>query len=176
LEEANHDGKAGEHRRESPAGAGAALARAREQVGLRAHDEHDDYRCGQTLDHADGEVNRLHERQEGGERQSRDAGGGGLEHHGESAKLQADDGGDHAAGGHAAARRHGCRTDDPAVHERIGDEGRKEAQVEDVGAEGEKAAIGEEERLNGEDRRHDEECRLGPEQDGEKESPTNVAA
>ena len=94
----------------------------------------------------------------------------------EGAELQTDDGGEQAAGDDAPARRCAPAADDPSVDERVGDERREEAEVEDVGAQGQQTAVREEQSLHGEDRGHHEEGRLRAQQDGEDQRSPEVTA
>src|SRR5674476_1389352 len=66
------------------------------------------------------------------------------------------------AGHHAAGAQLGPAADDLAVDQRVGDERREEAEVEDVAAEREQAAVGEEQGLHGENGGDHQESRLRP--------------
>ncbi|MDZ7653895.1 MAG: hypothetical protein U5L03_15740 [Burkholderiaceae bacterium] len=117
-----------------------------DQIRSRAADEQHDRGRGQALDHADRQVDRQHQQQEGRERQAQDAGGDRLQHHAERAELQADHRRDHRYHGDPAVRC--ARPHQQAVDERVGDEAREHAEVEDVGAEREQAAVREEQGLH----------------------------
>lgn len=82
-----------------------------------------------------------------------------------------------AAASAAVVARPGRRREarDPSI-ERVADEGRKKAEVEDVAAECKQPAVGEEEGLHDQHGGHDEESGIRPEQDCEQEAAAEMTA
>ena len=122
-------------------------------------------------------MDRLHQRRERAERQSRDAGERRLHHDGERAELQR----------HDAAkdrRQHQLRPaltgEELALHERpvdeeIAHEAAVERHIPHVCPQRQQTAVGEEQRLDGEDHDHRQKSRPGPEDGAQQHAAAEVA-
>lgn len=122
-------------------------------------------------------MDRLHQRRERAERQSRDAGERRLHHDGERAELQR----------HDAAkdrRQHQLRPaltgEELALHERpvdeeIAHEATVECHIPHVRPQRQQTAVGEEQRLDGEDHDHRQKSRPGPEDGAQQHAAAEVS-
>ena len=151
-----------------------------QELGAGFIHEQQHRRGDQALHEADGQVDRLHQRDEGAEGQLGDAGKAGLQHDGESAELQrdhaAEDGGeDDAPALGALLLPEETALHDGAPDQKIADKAAVERHVPDVRPQRHQAAVGKEQALDREDHDHGQEARVGAEQRGEQHTAAHMA-